>query len=50
MDADDVRLVREATDARVVVVHLEAINHCVEPRSAYRSIDGVAVPEDGEAV
>ena len=48
MDADDVRRVREATAAAVVVVHLEAINHCIEPRSAYRAIDGVAVPEDGE--
>jgi L-ascorbate metabolism protein UlaG (beta-lactamase superfamily) len=50
MDVDDVRQVREATDADVVVVHLEAINHCVEPRSAYRAIDGVAVPEDGETL
>ena len=27
------------------VVHLEAINHCVEPRSAY---EGLIVPSDGE--
>jgi hypothetical protein len=50
MTVDDVRRVRGATDARVVVVHLEAINHCLEPRSAYRAIDGVLVPEDGETL
>jgi L-ascorbate metabolism protein UlaG (beta-lactamase superfamily) len=50
MTVDDVRRVREATDARVVVVHLEAINHCLEPRGAYRAIDGVLVPEDGETI
>lgn len=50
MDAADVGRVREATDARVVVVHLEAINHCIEPRSTYREIDGVVVPDDGETV
>jgi L-ascorbate metabolism protein UlaG (beta-lactamase superfamily) len=50
MDAGDVRRVREATEARVVVVHLEAINHCVERRDVYRAIDGVLVPEDGEAL
>jgi len=50
MDAADVRRVREATDARVVVVHLEAINHCVEPRSAYRAVEGVLVPDDGETL
>jgi L-ascorbate metabolism protein UlaG (beta-lactamase superfamily) len=50
MDEADVRRVREATDAHVVVVHLEAINHCVERRDVYRAIDGVAVPDDGETV
>jgi hypothetical protein len=50
MTVDDVRAVRGATDARVVVVHLEAINHCIEPRSAYRGIEGVTVPEDGETI
>jgi L-ascorbate metabolism protein UlaG (beta-lactamase superfamily) len=50
MDVEDVRRVRAATDAAVVVVHLEAINHCVEPRSAYRAIEGVLVPEDGETL
>ena len=50
MDAGDVRRVREATDARVVVVHLEAINHCVEGRDVYRAIPGVVVPDDGQSV
>ena len=50
MTVEDVRRVREATDARVIVVHLEAINHCIEPRSAYREIDGVLVPGDGEQI
>ncbi len=31
----------------IVVVHLEAINHCLEPRRAYA---GAIVPSDGEAV
>jgi L-ascorbate metabolism protein UlaG (beta-lactamase superfamily) len=50
MDADDVRRVRGTTDARVVVVHLEAINHCVERRDVYRAIEGVLVPDDGETI
>jgi L-ascorbate metabolism protein UlaG (beta-lactamase superfamily) len=50
MTADDVRRVRHATDAAVVVVHLEAINHCLERRDVYRQIEGVLVPEDGETI
>ena len=50
MDARDVARVRQATDARVVVVHIEAINHCVERREVYRRIDGVLVPDDGETI
>jgi L-ascorbate metabolism protein UlaG (beta-lactamase superfamily) len=50
MDVDGVRRVREATDAAVVAVHLEAINHCLEPRDAYRAIEGVLVPGDGETL
>jgi L-ascorbate metabolism protein UlaG (beta-lactamase superfamily) len=50
MDADDVRRVRAATNVPIAVVHLEAINHCLEPRSAYRGIDGVHVPGDGETI
>jgi L-ascorbate metabolism protein UlaG (beta-lactamase superfamily) len=43
MDAEQVAQL--APRLPVAVVHLEAINHCVEPRSAY---DGVLVPLDGE--
>lgn len=50
MDVADVARVRDASDARVVVVHLEAINHCIEPRSTYRALDGVLVPDDGETL
>ncbi|HEY7399241.1 MAG TPA: hypothetical protein VH538_13120, partial [Gaiellaceae bacterium] len=50
MTADDVRALRAATDATVVVVHLESINHCLERRDAYRAIDGVVVPDDGETI
>jgi L-ascorbate metabolism protein UlaG (beta-lactamase superfamily) len=50
MDAEDVRRVRAATDATVVVVHLEALNHCIEPRSLYREIEGVLVPDDGQTL
>jgi L-ascorbate metabolism protein UlaG (beta-lactamase superfamily) len=50
MDAAEVRRVREATDVPIAVVHLEAINHCLEPRSAYRGIEGVHVPGDGETI
>ncbi len=48
MDVGDVRRLRAATDAEIVVVHLEAINHCLEPRAAYRQIAGVLVPADGD--
>jgi L-ascorbate metabolism protein UlaG (beta-lactamase superfamily) len=50
MTAEDVRRLRAATDAVVVVLHLEAMNHSLEPRTAYREIDGVLVPEDGETL
>jgi L-ascorbate metabolism protein UlaG (beta-lactamase superfamily) len=50
MNATDVRTVRGATGATVVVVHLEAINHCLERRDLYRAIDGVVVPDDGETI
>jgi L-ascorbate metabolism protein UlaG (beta-lactamase superfamily) len=50
MTADDVRRVREATDATVLVVHLEAMNHCLERRDVYRRIEGVLVPDDGETI
>lgn len=50
MDADGVRQVRAATNAPIAVVHLEAINHCLEPRSAYRGIADVQIPADGERI
>jgi hypothetical protein len=40
------REVREL-DLPAVVVHLEAINHCLEPRSAYTD---AIVPSDGEVL
>jgi hypothetical protein len=42
--------VRAATDVPIAVVHLEAVNHCLELRSAYRGIEGVRVPRDGETI
>jgi L-ascorbate metabolism protein UlaG (beta-lactamase superfamily) len=58
MDLDDVAAVaRRAPRARVVAVHLEAINHCVQTRADLHQRlhdDGLAervtVPEDGAAV
>jgi len=58
MDADDViAIARRAPDARIVAVHLEAINHCVETRADLRQrlheeqlTHRVTVPEDGAAV
>jgi len=47
MTAEDVATVaRHVLPAKVVVVHLEAINHCLEPRSAYADLP-VSVPADG---
>lgn len=56
MTADDVVAVaRHAAGARVVAVHLEAVNHCLESRSELREpldVEGlqerVSVPADGE--
>ncbi len=51
MGVDDIAAVRDATDATVVVVHMEAINHCLLTRDELRSETGnVHVPEDGEQV
>jgi L-ascorbate metabolism protein UlaG (beta-lactamase superfamily) len=58
MDADDVVAVaRRAPQARVVAVHLDAINHCVQTRADVHQrlheqalTDRVTVPEDGAAV
>jgi L-ascorbate metabolism protein UlaG (beta-lactamase superfamily) len=58
MDAADVVAVaRRVPGARVVAVHLDAINHCVETRADLHQLvheqdltDRVTVPEDGAAV
>jgi L-ascorbate metabolism protein UlaG (beta-lactamase superfamily) len=58
MDVDDVVAVaRRVPDARVVAVHLEAINHCVQTRADLHQrlhdedlTERVTVPEDGVAV
>ena len=51
MGVDDVAAVREATDAAVAVVHMEAINHCLLSREELRAeTEGVIVPEDGEEI
>jgi L-ascorbate metabolism protein UlaG (beta-lactamase superfamily) len=59
MTAEDILQVHlAAPEALLVVVHLEAINHCIESRSYYRErlpefglpMDRVRIPEDGEAV
>jgi L-ascorbate metabolism protein UlaG (beta-lactamase superfamily) len=58
MDADDVVAVaRRAPEARVVAVHLDAINHCVQTRADLHQrlheqelTERVTVPEDGAAV
>ena len=59
MTAEDVAEVhRAAPEAMIVIVHLEAINHCLETRSYYRKrlpelgvqMDRVRVPADGESV
>src|SRR5687767_9801257 len=58
MDADDVvATARRAPDARIVAVHLDAINHCLQTRADLHQrlheehlTDRVTVPEDGAAV
>lgn len=59
MDAGDILKVQQATSgARIVVVHLDAINHCHETRAYYRQrlpelgadMNRIAIPEDGETV
>ncbi|WP_353634082.1 MBL fold metallo-hydrolase [Halobacterium sp. NMX12-1] len=51
MGVEDVAAVRDATDAAVVVVHMEAINHCLLTREELRAqTEDVRVPEDGERV
>ena len=50
-------MIRAAPQARVVAVHLDAMNHCVETRADLRQRlreadvhEGVTVPEDGAEV
>jgi L-ascorbate metabolism protein UlaG (beta-lactamase superfamily) len=57
MTAEDVVAICEATDARVVADHLDAINHCLQTRADLRAAlseagvaERVAIPEDGETV
>ena len=58
MDTEDVVAVaRRAPDARIVAVHLDAINHCVQTRADLHQClhheglaERVTVPEDGAAV
>jgi L-ascorbate metabolism protein UlaG (beta-lactamase superfamily) len=57
MTTDDVVTVARYTPARVVAVHLEAINHCLETRADLHQrlreeglADRVTVPEDGAEV
>ncbi|OSP07333.1 MBL fold hydrolase [Halorubrum ezzemoulense DSM 17463] len=51
MGVEDVAAVREATDAPVAVVHMEAINHCLLSREELRAETAdVLIPEDGERI
>jgi len=51
MGVEDITAVREATDAEIAVVHMEAINHCLLSREELRAeTEGVHVPEDGEQI
>jgi L-ascorbate metabolism protein UlaG (beta-lactamase superfamily) len=59
MTAEDIARVHEAApETLIVVVHLEAINHCLETRQHYREtlpalgvdMDRVRIPADGETV
>lgn len=51
MDVEGVNAVRDATDATIVVVHVEAINHCLLTRDELRSgTEDVHVPGDGEQI
>jgi len=50
MTIDDIRQVADRVPA-VVVVHLEAINHCIETRAEVRgALPNVKVPDDGETL
>lgn len=51
MGIEDITAVRDATDAMIAVVHMEAINHCLLSRDDLQSERAdVLVPADGEAL
>lgn len=59
MTVEDVTEVRRAVpNAELVIVHLEAINHCLERRTDYRdrlprlgvSLDRIHIPEQGDSI
>ncbi|WP_435077733.1 MBL fold metallo-hydrolase [Halococcus sp. AFM35] len=51
MGVADINAARDATDATLVVDHMEAINHCLLSREELRSeTEDVLVPEDGEQI
>lgn len=51
MGVEDIAAVRDVTEAAVVVVHREAINHCLLTRDELRSaIEDIHVPEDREQI
>lgn len=51
MGIDDISAVRDRADGEVVVVHMDAINHCLLGRDEVRSAtEGVRVPEDGTRI
>lgn len=56
MDAEDVVDLRERTDATVLAVHMDTINHCLTTREDLRAalesadVGEVLIPDDGETV
>jgi len=59
MTAEDIAAVHAAApDALIIVVHLEAINHCHETRAYYRQAlprlgvdpERIQIPDDGETI
>ncbi|TKX75210.1 MBL fold metallo-hydrolase [Halorubrum sp. GN11_10-6_MGM] len=51
MGVEDITAVREAADAIVAVVHMEAINHCLLSREELEAeTENVLVPEDGDRI
>lgn len=49
MGIEDISTVRKATDGEVIVVHMDAINHCLLTRDELRAaVEDVQIPDDGE--